>query len=228
MKERFAGSDYRFIVICLALLAGAVWFTAGNFYRAFPEASIDFRVSRSEAAMPAPQFLEGQGYRLSGYRDASSFSYDDDAKTFLEREAGLERANQLMGTRVHLWRWAFRWFRPQQKEEFRADVTPAGDSRAFDHELRKTPRVPTSPPTRRARWRRSSCARARIATRRSLDFVESSSVARPHRVGPHLHLEGARFRRPRRHQPRGRHRPRQRSRRLRRVSEDSRAMDPRL
>ena len=30
-----------------------------------------------------------------------------------------------MGSRVHLWRWSYRWFRPLQKEEFRADITPA-------------------------------------------------------------------------------------------------------
>ena len=57
------------------------------------------------------------------------------AKTFLEREAGLEKANQLMGTRVRLWRWSFRWFRPRQKEEFRADITPTGDFAGFEHEL---------------------------------------------------------------------------------------------
>ena len=36
-------------------------------------------------------FLAGQGYRTAGYREASSFTFDDDAKTFLEREAGLEK-----------------------------------------------------------------------------------------------------------------------------------------
>jgi hypothetical protein len=66
MKERFVPADYRFIAVCLALLAACVWFTAGNFYRAFPEASIDFRVSRAEAQTRAQQFLESQGYRPRG------------------------------------------------------------------------------------------------------------------------------------------------------------------
>src|SRR5689334_25262763 len=105
MRERLEGSDYRFIAICLALLAGTVWFTARNFYRAFPEASIDFRVSRADAASIAAGFLARQGYDRAGYREASSFTYDDDAKTFLERETGLERANRIMGGRVRLWRW---------------------------------------------------------------------------------------------------------------------------
>jgi membrane protease YdiL (CAAX protease family) len=182
MKERLAPADYRFILICLALLGGCVWYTAGNFYRAFPEASIDFRVSRADAKPIAQQFLDTQGYRFGGYRDASSFAYDDDAKTFLEREAGLERANRLMGTRVRLWRWAFRWFRPQQKEEFRADVTPAGDVVGFDHEIAED----ASRPDLTADSARA-LAETYLRTRAhrdpaSLDFVESSSVSRPHRT----------------------------------------------
>jgi membrane protease YdiL (CAAX protease family) len=182
MKERFAPADYRFIAICLVLLGGCVWYTAGNFYRAFPEASIDFRVSRAGAQPIAERFLESQGYRFDGYRDASSFAYDDDAKTFLEREAGLEKANRLMATRVRLWRWAFRWFRPLQKEEFRADVTPAGDVVGFEHEIAEDAARPdvTADEAR-------ALAETYLRTRAhrdpaSLDFVESSSVARPHRT----------------------------------------------
>ena len=105
MNERLRASDYRFILICAALLAATTWFSVRNFYRAFPEASIEFKVSRDDARNVAAKFLAGQGYRLAGYRQAAQFTYDDEAKTFLEREAGLERANRIMGTRVRLWRW---------------------------------------------------------------------------------------------------------------------------
>src|SRR5579872_1136969 len=124
MKERLEARDYRFIAICFLLAAASTWFAAGNFYRANPEASIDFRLNSSDAGERAAQFLAGQGYQLAGYRDASSFTFDDDAKTFLERELGLEKANQLMRARIRLWRWSYRWFRPLQKEEFRAEITP--------------------------------------------------------------------------------------------------------
>jgi hypothetical protein len=53
MKDRLRPSDYRFLAVCPALLVGSVWYSAGNFYRAFPEASIDFRVSREDAAAQA-------------------------------------------------------------------------------------------------------------------------------------------------------------------------------
>jgi len=182
MKERFVPSDYRFIAICAVLLGACVWYTAGNFYRAFPEASIDFRVSRADAKPIAAQFLEAQGYHFEGYRDASSFTYDDDAKTFLEREAGLEKANQLLGTRVHLWRWAFRWFRPQQKEEFRADVTPGGLVVGFEHKIAEDAARPDVTPDE-ARTLAESYLRTRVHREpAALDFVESSSITRPHRT----------------------------------------------
>ena len=57
MKEQFRAADYRFIAICLTLFAAATWYSAGNFYRAFPEASIDFRVSRDEGRTLAERFL---------------------------------------------------------------------------------------------------------------------------------------------------------------------------
>src|SRR5262245_61694769 len=115
-RERLELSDYRFLAICLALLAVTAWFSVNNFHRAFPEASIDFRVNREGAREIAARFLSERGYRIAEYRQAARFSFDETAKTFLEREAGLEQANRMMGSRVRLWRWSNRWFRPQQKE----------------------------------------------------------------------------------------------------------------
>jgi membrane protease YdiL (CAAX protease family) len=180
--EKLRAPDYRFIVVCLLLLAGTAWYTAGNFYRAFPEASIDFRVNRDEAREIARQFLGSQGDNTSGYRDAASFAYDDDAKTFLEREAGLERASQILSTRVRLWRWAYRWYRPLQKEEFRASVTPGGEVAGFTHEIAEDAARPAISDDR-AR----SLAETFLATRMhrdpaALEFVETSSEARPNRV----------------------------------------------
>src|SRR6516164_8658030 len=108
MAERLRGSDYRFIAICLALLAASTWFSVRYFYLAFPEASIDFRVGRAEAQTLAERFLAGLHHDVRNYRTASSFTSDDDAKTFLEREAGMHSANQIMGSQVRLWRWSFR------------------------------------------------------------------------------------------------------------------------
>jgi len=182
MKERFRASDYRFLVICLAILAGTVWYSTRNFFRAFPEASIDFRVSRDDAQGIAARFLADRGYHLEGYRRASSFTYDDNAKTFLEREAGLEQANRLMSTRIRMWRWSHRWFRPQQKEEFRASITPAGELAGFTHLLAEDAARPEASAAQ-ARTLAEDFLRARMRRApATLEFVEGSDVTRPHRV----------------------------------------------
>ena len=181
-KERFRISDFRFITVCAVLLAATVWFTARNFYRAFPEASIAFRVSRGEALTIAERFLAARGASTATFRNASSFTFDDDAKTFLEREAGLERANRIMGARVRLWRWSYRWFRPGQKEEYRVDVTPSGEVAGFEHLLPEDA-VAGDLTVDQAREVAEDLLRTVSGKDpASLDFVESSEATRPHRV----------------------------------------------
>ena len=182
MRERLNGNDYRFVAICLALLGATVWFSARNFYRAFPEASIDFKVNRDGARTLAGNFLGAQGYRVADYRNASQFDFDDDAKTFLERVAGLEQANRLMGSRIRLWRWKNRWFRPLQKEEFQVEVTPRGELAGFEHELAEDAARPDVS-SGQARVLAETFLRTRLGRDpASLDFVEQADVARPHRV----------------------------------------------
>ena len=182
MSERLNSSDYRFIAICLLLLTATVWFSARNFYRAFPEASIDFTVNRNDAQTLAGKFLSGQGYDVSGYRDAAQFDFDDEAKTFLEREAGLEQANQLMGTRIRMWRWNRRWFKPLQKEEFRVEITARGELAGFEHELAEDTARPDVP-GEQARALAELFLRTRLGRDlAALDFVEEADVTRPHRV----------------------------------------------
>jgi len=182
MNERLRAPDYRFILICAALLASTTWFSVRNFYRAFPEASIDFKVSREDALSVAGKFLSGQGYHLEGYRQAAQFTYDEQAKTFLERELGLERANRIMGTRVRLWRWGYRWFRPLQKEEFNVEITPLGQLAGFEHELPEETARPAATAAE-ARALAEEFLRTRLGRDPAgLDFVEATDVARPHRM----------------------------------------------
>ncbi len=182
MKERLQAPDFRFILTCLLLFVAATWYSTHNFYRAFPEASIDFRVNRDGGRSVAESFLTGRSYNLAGYRQASRFDFDDTAKTFLEREAGLEQANRLMGTRLHLWRWEYRWFQPQHKEEYDASVTVTGEIAGFAHELPEDAARPdvTTPQAR-------ALAEDFLRTRMhrdlvGLEFVEVNETARPHRT----------------------------------------------
>ena len=153
-----------------------------NFYRAFPEASIDFRVNRDGGRSLAERFLAGQHYNLAGYRRASRFDFDNRAKTFIEREAGLEQANRLMGSRLHMWRWEYRWFQPQHEEEYRTDVTSTGEIAGFSHELPEDAKR-SDATTAEARTLAESFLRTRMnRDPAGLEFVEVTETARPQRT----------------------------------------------
>jgi membrane protease YdiL (CAAX protease family) len=135
MPERLEAGDRRFLLVCLLVTGASLWIGIRYFYRAFPEASIDFRVTRDSSTPIAERFLEAQGIALSGYRHAARFQYDDDAKVFLERELGLERANASMARELKIWRWGHRWYRPLEREEVQVEVTPSGEIASFSREL---------------------------------------------------------------------------------------------
>ena len=125
-EDRFESKDVRVLLlwILVGLVGAGVAFK--YFFRAFPEASVDFRVSRAAALEVARSFLTAQGHALGAYQSSIVFRVDDDAKTYLEREVGLEQANRLMAQEVSVWYWDVRFFRPGQKEEFEVRVSPAG------------------------------------------------------------------------------------------------------
>ena len=135
MPTKLKSSDNKTIVIAILVAAASLAIAIKYFSRAFPEAAIEFRVNRDDSAPLAQKFLAGRGFKLDGYRHAATFDYNDEAKVYLERTQGLERMNWLTRGPIHLWRWSHRWFKPQQQEEFRADVTPAGEVVGFDHEI---------------------------------------------------------------------------------------------
>jgi hypothetical protein len=131
--DRFEAKDLK--ALLLWILVGLVGAGVANkyFFVAFPEASVDFRVSRPEAVEVARNFLTTQGQKLAGYQSSIVFRVDDNAKTYLEREVGLAQANRLMASEVSVWYWEVRFFRPRQKEEFRVEVSPAGRLVGFKH-----------------------------------------------------------------------------------------------
>ena len=135
MRERFTRGDAGFVVACLlcAIVCGTIAWR--GFPRAFPEASIDFQVNRTQSATVAGTFLLGQGHDLGRSKHASIFAYDEDAKIFLERELGLERAQGVYADPVRLWRWDHRWFVPHEKEELRVAITTDGRVVRYEHLL---------------------------------------------------------------------------------------------
>ena len=136
--SRLSGSDKR--VLLLWVVAGilGMLFAYKYFFRAFPEASVNFQVSREEALERSKKFVAGLGESISGYQSTIVFDVDDNAKVYLERQLGLQQANRLMSSELNIWFWQVRFFKPQQEEEFRVSVNPAGQIVGYSHIVEKT------------------------------------------------------------------------------------------
>jgi hypothetical protein len=142
-SDRLTGSDKRALLLWVIAGVVGIIFAQRYFFRAFPEASVDFRVSRADVLRRAQAFLSSIGEDVAGYRSAVAFDVDDDAKTYLERELGLQQANQLMSSQLDIWYWDVRFFRPQQEEEYHVRLSPAGHVVGYDHKIPEARAAPS-------------------------------------------------------------------------------------
>ncbi len=128
-----AANQKKWLILAIFVAVGIVFIIPGIIlYRtAFPESSIDFKISRGEALERGERFLRGRGIDSSGYLRTIEFDYDFGAKIFLEREAGLEKEKEIVRNGIRIWRWRARWFRPHQQEEYQVDISPEGDISGF-------------------------------------------------------------------------------------------------
>jgi membrane protease YdiL (CAAX protease family) len=135
VDARLTGSEKRALILWIICGALGLLFAQRYFFRAFPEASIDFKVPQKEAVERAKKFIEGLGENVDGYKSSVVFEVDDDAKTYLERELGLQQANRLMSSEVDVWYWNVRFFRPKQIEEYLVRISPDGKVVAYEHKI---------------------------------------------------------------------------------------------
>jgi len=184
VEDRLAGTDKRALILWIIFGLLGVWFAHRYFFRAFPEASVDFKVSRAQAQGRAKQFVEGLGQNLNGYESTITFEMDESAKTYLERQLGLQQANQLMSSELNIWYWEVRFFKPLQVEEFRVRVNPAGSVVGYDHKIEEA-----RPENSLTREEALSAAKAYLERKLGTDLdnwqflpEEANSETRPNRI----------------------------------------------
>ncbi len=180
--EKLERGDFRLIAACIAIAAVSLFVGVRYYFLAFPEASIEFRVTRESSAPVAETFLKKLGLDPAAYRHAAVFGYDDEQKTFLERELGVAESNRLLETTVRLWRWRHRWFRPLQKEEMAADVTTKGEIVGLRHLLPEDAAGAGLAPEDARKIAERFLAESMARPVDTLSFVEASSEKRPHRT----------------------------------------------
>lgn len=132
----------RFLAICALVFAVSLTIVLLKFDEAFPEASIEFDVDRRESESVARDLLA----RLripQGARHAAEFSWDDQAKIFLERSVSEGERERLLDGEVELWFWRHRWFTPLSVEEVQVDIAPSGELVGFQRVIEES--APRSP-----------------------------------------------------------------------------------
>ena len=178
--EKLDRRDLRFLGVCLLAIAAGAAVTGALFRRAFPEASIEFKVNRGQARALGEKLLAGRGRSVEGARFAGEFDVDETAKVYLERELGLESAGKIYGREAKIWQWRMRWFRSGVKEEELVAVSPLGDLIGFRSVLKED-----APGERLSREEARALALRFLASRGlpepALKPVEASPVARPNR-----------------------------------------------
>ncbi|HXN24447.1 MAG TPA: type II CAAX endopeptidase family protein [Candidatus Dormibacteraeota bacterium] len=133
--ERLEPKDKLILFAWILMGVAGALFATKYFFIAFPEASVDFKVSRGQALERARSFVTAQGENISRYQSAIVFDLDENAKTYLERELGLKQANQIMSQEISIWYWKVRFFRPQQQEEFQVNISPDGRVTGYQHKI---------------------------------------------------------------------------------------------
>jgi membrane protease YdiL (CAAX protease family) len=166
----------------IAGIAGAL-FAHKYYFRAFPEASVNFKVSRGEALAHAKEFLASEGQDAASYQSAIVFNVDDNAKTYLERETGLEQANHLMSSELNIWYWDVRFFEPQQEEEFHVRVSPAGQVVGYEHHVEEA-RAGATLGRAAAQYAAENFLESKLDIKSGWDLLpeEINSVKRPNRL----------------------------------------------
>ncbi len=128
----------------VAGLSGALVFWR-LYSRAFPEASIQLRITPQQALQIGESALKqlDPQINLKGWRSAVVFESDSNAKHYLEKTLGLERANRLMQREVSTWYYECRWKRHRERLQYFAHVAPAGVVVSAGIRLPDEARLPT-------------------------------------------------------------------------------------
>ena len=125
--------------IVLAVAAAAAAALAVRFFpRAFSIVALDIRMDRDRALEEARAIVAREGFGPSGYRQASSFTLDAEAQTFIELEGGGKETftHVLRQGLYSAYTWRVRHFREGETNETTVRFTPDGKPYGFVETLR--------------------------------------------------------------------------------------------
>jgi membrane protease YdiL (CAAX protease family) len=197
---RLTRRDWVFIAVCAAVVAASLLIIVRYFGSAFPEASIEFRYDRDTSRPIAESLLAAQKLQIASMKHTVVFDADQEARVFLERTLGLERAQVVMKRDVRIWYWHHRWFRPLQEEEYGVDVAPTGEIVSYVRRIPEAAAMNTVDAPAARTLAEAFLTRIRVAPA-TLELVTQSERSLPKRVQriftwetKSINIAGARYR----------------------------------
>lgn len=98
-------------------------FTKG---RAFPTASLNLDVDKTDAFSIAKDFFSDRGGNLKGYQKTNVSGSTQRTIIFLDKALGMQKPHELMKMDLPTWRWKWPWFRSAEIEGFEVWVDNNG------------------------------------------------------------------------------------------------------
>lgn len=175
---RLTKRDWFVVGACVAITILSLVIIVRYFGSAFPEASIEFRYDRVSSGRVAGSLLRAQRVDVRGMKHTAVFDADQDARVFLERSLGLDRANDIMRREVRVWYWHHRWFVPNQEEEYSVDVSTTGQVVSY------TRRIPEARPLPALDAASARAVAERFLTRIGIPLNDLELVAQSERTLP--------------------------------------------
>ena len=125
--------------IALALVsAGATFVGIRYFPQAFSIVALEITMDRGHALEQARAIATRDGLGPPGFREAASFSGDDEAQTFIELEGGGKDAftRMLRDDLYAAYTWHVRHFKQSETNESTIEFTPDGRPYGFSEKLK--------------------------------------------------------------------------------------------
>lgn len=115
MLKRWAWPIAGLVGVVLALLLAPI---------ASPDAQVDLQVTRADSIRISREFLERQGFDLSGYDHAVQFASRSSEVFYLQRTLPLSESNR-QSQEFRVWHWSVRWYRPGVETEYLVWIDPS-------------------------------------------------------------------------------------------------------
>ena len=170
-----------FWILLAALSLGAAFVGVRYFPRAFPIVALNITMDRDAALAQARRVMARESLGPADYRQAASFSGDDEAQTFVELEGGGKEAlTRMLREQLYAaYTWRVRHFKEGETNETTIRFTPDGTPYGFVERLREeTPGPALDGATARAIAEEGARTRWNIDLRR-FSLVEQGQERRP-------------------------------------------------